>query len=188
MELLHNLLRSLNVMDNVMTSFADLAGGSPSEHRKNALQEPSFSSALTPGDVIFVTILVIAVVLAVGFAIRSVLQKRKQSREEQEALKNQAMETVQVEMGSDLAIDNLFGIDAQQGEEGFTDRVVRTGGRRGSRRASMESIASGYSTRSSGSGYHRRDSGISLSSRVSNDYKFAAMEHMNRIAQTGRHD
>lgn len=54
------------------------------------------------------------------------------------------------------------------------------GSGKAARRNSIESSTSNNS--------YARDHNLSLASRVSKDYKFAAIDHMNMIAMRGRHD
>jgi hypothetical protein len=181
--ILFAMRRSLEVADNVWTTFTDLIGGGSTSGTKQttlALQQIPEPHTLSSGEIIFVTILVSIIAVAVGFAIQSILQRRREVRREKEiAAANQEIAVTTVEMGT---------------EEKYGDNPVMIG--RPSRRVSIDSsVASGRSSRSgkvytkSGSGgYSRKDSTTSLASRVSTDYKFAAIDHMNQIAQRGRHD
>lgn len=170
--------RSLGVVDNVWTTFTDLTGGSASSTKQTALAQQQIPEphTLSSGEIIFVTILVIIIAISVGFAIQSILQRRREMRREKEiAAANQEIAVTTVEMGT---------------EENYGDKQVFGGA---SRRVSIDSsVASSRSgkvyTKSEGGGYVREDSTTSLASRVSTDYKFAAIDHMNQIAQRGRHD
>lgn len=109
-----------------------------------------------------------------------------------------AMSTT-VAMGSDFpqgAIDALFPDNSKHSSLSYTDEIALIG--TSSRRPSMDSHPGeerGYRRKPSADSlrgddirYLRNESTTSLSSRVSNDYKLAAIEHMNQISQTGRHD
>jgi hypothetical protein len=164
-------------MENVWTTITDITGTSSSSSSKpDEAQQPLPTNSFTSGEIIFVTILVSIIAIAVGLAIQSILQRRRESRREKE-MASQQMAVTTVEMGAD---------------EDYTDAPIQMGP---SRRISMDSTSSGrsgpvYTKRESGGGYgySRKDSSTSLASRVSADYKFAAIDHMNEIAQRGRHD
>lgn len=170
------------MVDNVWTAFTDLTSGSSSSSVKQegaTQQQIVEPHTLSSGEIIFVTILVSIVAIAVGLAIQSILQRRREKQREKElATANQEITVSTVQMGADESNND----GAVIGEP--------------SRRISIDSTASGRSSRSgrvyskngSGAGYTRKDSTTSLASRVSTGYKFAAIDHMNQIAQRGRHD
>lgn len=164
--------RSLSVVDNVWTAFTDITRDSTSSSLKQeaaAQQQIPDPHSLSSGEIIFVTILVSIITIAVGLAIQSICQRRKEKqREKENAAVDQKIAVTTVEMGTD---------------EDYTNNGPVIGG--SSRRFSIDSTSSG---RNSMAGFNRKDSTTSLASRVSLDYKFAAIEHMNQIAQRGRHD
>lgn len=175
-----SLQRSLNVIDNMWAAFTDINSSSSSSVKQDApAQQELPINAFTSGEIIFVTILVSIIAIAVGLAIQSILKRRREKlRESETVAANQEISVATVEMGTDDNYANNPGIGGP------------------SRRISIDSTQSGHSIRServytksgSNGGYSRKDSSTSLASRVSTDYKFAAIDHMNQIAQRGRHD
>lgn len=165
--------RSITFVDNVWTALTDISGSSSSSIKQDApAQQVLPTDAFTSGEIIFVTILVSIIAIAVGLAIRSILQRQREKRREIEtAAVNQEIAVATVEMGTD---------------DDYGDNPAIGGP---SRRISIDSTHSVHSVRSGRvGGYSRKDSSTSLASRVSTDYKFAAIDHMNQIAQRGRHD
>lgn len=160
--------------------------------------------ALAPGEILFVTVLVLIVAIAVGAAIVSILQRRRTAREEKEEACPSVADTQDAAastaaLGSDLprdAIDVLFPDQSKHSGLSYTDEIALIG--TSSRRPSVDSPPGeerGYrrkpsadSLRSGDVRYLRNESTTSLSSRVSYEYKVAAIEHMNQISQAGRHD
>ncbi|KAL7521878.1 hypothetical protein ACHAWX_006570 [Stephanocyclus meneghinianus] len=159
--------------------------------------------ALAPGEILFVTVLVLIVAIAVGAAIISILQRRRTAREEKEEACPSVDDTQDAAastaaLGSDLprdAIDVLFPDQSKHGGLSYADdALIGTSSRRPSvdsppgeergyrRKPSADSLRSGDVR------YLRNESTTSLSSRVSYEYKVAAIEHMNQISQAGRHD
>ena len=159
--------------------------------------------ALAPGEILFVTVLVLIVAIAVGAAIVSILQRRRTAREEKEEACPSVDDTQDAAastaaLGSDLprdAIDVLFPDQSKHSGLSYADdALIGTSSRRPSvdshpgeergyrRKPSADSLRSGDVR------YLRNESTTSLSSRVSYEYKVAAIEHMNQISQAGRHD
>ena len=102
------------------------------------------------------------IALAVGLAIQDMLQRRNSQYQEREMADVELKE-------NNLQTYNIKNIDGPM-----------IGSGKAARRNSIESSTSNNS--------YDRDHNISLASRVSKDYKFAAIDHMNMIAMRGRHD
>ncbi|KAL3795755.1 hypothetical protein HJC23_008242 [Cyclotella cryptica] len=203
--------RSLGNTESVPTTFAESGGESqPSsieQQRNTSAQSQNQEldpAILAPGEIVFVAFLVLIVAIAIGVAIQSLIHRRRKAREEKEEACPSVDDTQDVAMstvalGSELrqaAIDALFPEDSKHSNLSYTDEIVvmgessrrlsadayQIGGLASRRQRSSDSLSSGDNP------YYRRDSTTSLSSRVSNEYKFAAIEHMNQISKTGRHD
>eukprot|EP00581_Thalassiosira_minuscula_P016634 CAMPEP_0183725170 /NCGR_PEP_ID=MMETSP0737-20130205/19665_1 /TAXON_ID=385413 /ORGANISM="Thalassiosira miniscula, Strain CCMP1093" /LENGTH=177 /DNA_ID=CAMNT_0025956017 /DNA_START=166 /DNA_END=699 /DNA_ORIENTATION=+ len=170
-------------------------GETPADDASSDLGHGGSSVPLTQGEIIFVTIMSFVVVLAIALGAYAVCRhRRKKQMPEKEEIKRRASEG----QGTDILVD-LEGSGSMDQEGGDIPLVKFQDIRRASadsngndtksnreRRATIES--EGSNRLSSSGRAPRRPSQCTIGTNVSMNYKAAAIEHMNAITQTGRHD
>lgn len=153
--------QSSSVVTRIWATFTDKTSNPAASSLTQDDMTAQHVNTFTFGEIIFLTILLSIIALAIGLAIQDMLHRRN--------LQYQEREMADVEIKDNEQTYNIKNIDGPM-----------IGSGKAARRNSIESSTSNNS--------YARDHNLSLASRVSKDYKFAAIDHMNMIAMRGRHD
>ena len=159
------------------------------------------SNSLTQGEIIFVTLLSFVVLLACILGTYA-LCRRHQKQKQQIDQKDDAQRLTSDGQGTDIVDIEASGSLDHQGGDAENGKIIPretsqhpVSGGPLLRRASVESnrnvkkmkIQGSRRATMDGEGSRHANMGA-LGSNVSSRYKHAAIEHMNQISQTGRHE